>query len=382
MPMIPADWPRPLALLVTLLRVDGDGAQAGAPPSLEHGQILARDMSLEDWDQFVELAIDQHRVSSILAPQLVDLGAPEHVCARAAAAVRENAVATMIHIAETGRIRRALEDIGIPLGVFKGWPLGEQLYGAAERRHSGDLDLLVPEDRVRDSRVALEDLGYEVASGTAKARRRLRGLDNPRLISACKDIEMVRSTTGVVVELHWRMLNYHGWPTFYDRPGAMVVQPTKAGDLVVPDVATNLMYLSTHGALHLWHRLKWLTDIAWLARARGAEALARDMVLAHQTGVGRPVLFALSLAHRLLGSPLPEGAVDDPGIAGLECWILARLARPEGRWDKQRYQAGIRWMGLRLSRNWRQGVGVIGYDGLRRLRLASLDLARLWPSRS
>ena len=373
MPMIPADWPRPLALLVTLLRVDGDGAQAGAPP-LEHGQILARDMSLEDWDQFVELAVNQHRVASILAPQLADLGAPEHVCTRVAAEVRGNVLATMIHIAETGRIRRALDDIGIPVGVFKGWPLGEQLYGAADRRHSGDLDLLVPEDRVRDSRVALEGLGYEVASGTAKARRRLRGLDNPQLISACKDIEMIRSTTGLAVELHWRMLNYHGWPTFHDRPGAMVVQPTEVGDLLVPDAATNLMYLSTHGALHLWDRLKWLTDIAWLARARGPEALARDMALASQTGIGRPVLFALSLAHRLLGSPLPAGCGPDPEVLRLERWILARLARQSPALAGLRYQAGIRWMGLCLARNWRQRLGVIGYDGLRRLRLLSLDL--------
>ena len=111
---------------------------------------------------------------------------------------------------------------------------------------------------------------------------------------------------------------------------------------------------------------------------------AGDVALARRTGVGQPVTFALSLAHRLLGSPLPAwagagagaGSAAEPGPAAprLERWILARLARQGPAVAGWRYQAGIRWMGLCLAENWRQRFGIAGYDGLRRLRLLSLDL--------
>ena len=363
--MIPKDWPRPLAVLVTLMR--GDGTEGAAD--------LTRLMSTSDWRDFARLAIDGHRVAPRIAERASTLDMPEAVRAALNDAVRRNALVTMTQMAETRRISAALKAIGVEVAVIKGWPLAERLHGRADGRHAGDLDLFVPEERVADSRIALEGIGFEVAAHNAKFRRRLRGLDNPQLIRACKDIEMTRRETGIQVELHWRLLNYHAWPVLVDRPGAMVSRQTDAGRLLVPDDATNLLYLSVHGALHLWEHLKWLDDIARLAEIRGADLLAGDLEAARQTGVLRPVVFALSLAGRLLASPVPPGLDRaDPKAARLVDWTLRYLARPDHRFWRQRHQVGIRWMGLRLARDWRQWLGIIGYDTSRRLRLASLDL--------
>jgi len=370
---LPADWPRPLRLLVALMRQtdgpDGDPDAAGLVPA------LAGALDAAGWARFADLAIARHRVAPAIAPRLTGLDMPDAVRARLDAAVRQNAVRTLTQIAETRRIRAALCAIGADPVVLKGWPLGARLYGDASARHTGDLDLLVPPGRVWAACAALEALGFGPARHTAKFRRRARNLGSPLLIRACKDIELVHPGTGVAVELHWKLLNYEGWPTLLDEPGAIALQESQAGPLRCLSDRTNLFYLSTHGALHLWDRLKWLADIARLAAARGPALLAEDLAAARAAGLDRPVAFALRLSARLLASPLPEGMPgDDPGIARLERWIVARLARPEGWLDRARYQAGVRWMGLRLAVNRRQTLGVIGYDTARRLRLLSLDL--------
>lgn len=371
--MAPRDWPRPLTLLTTLLSVEEGGAAAAG---------LIRTMSGQDWEAFTKLAVGQHRVATSVARRLEAHDIPPATRAGIEAAVQHNRLVVMAQMAETRRIRKAMDAIGVELAVFKGWPLAERLYGQADARHTGDLDLLVPEHRVAECRLALESIGFQVAAHTAKFRTRLRGLDSPQLIRACKDIEMMRPESGVVVEMHWRFLNYHAWPLLYDRPGAMEMQRTAAGPLLVPDSRTNLLYLSTHGALHLWDQLKWLEDIARLAKARGPEQLAEDVEIARETGLARPVIFALSLAGQLLASPIPPGLDHaDRRTGGLVDWMLRRLTQNGGRFSRKRYQAGIRWMGLKLAKDWRQAQGIIGYDTTRRLRLAALSLAR-YPSPS
>ena len=363
-PDIPAGWPRPLRLLVACL---GQGDQGGmtAPP--------AQGMTPADWQAFADLAIGQHRVAPVIAPVLDGLDMPAPVRARLDGAIRSNALAVLTHISETRRIMAALTAIGAEPLILKSWPLGAALYGDAGRRHTGDLDLVVPRPLVWDAATALEEIGYRPAAHTAKMRRRARGRGDARLLEAAKDIELTHPGAGVSVELHWQALNYRGWPRLPDRPGAVIRQDSQAGPVQVLSPEANLAYLSTHGALHLWHRLKWLVDIAQAARARGQASLELDLQAARAMGLGRPTALALGLAGRLFGSPVPAAA-RDPKVAGLERWVLRRLGRPGGAWDKIRYQAGIRRMALGLSETRAQRLGVIGYDTTRRLRLLALDL--------
>lgn len=367
---IPPDWPRPLALMVACLDPGGAG----------RARDLSTAMDADDWDRFLRLTTTQHRVAPQVAPMLRTLDAPDRIHQAISGNVQRNALRALGQISETAKMRAALAEEGIEIAVFKGWPLAERLFGGAAGRHVGDLDLLVPEDRILDACAALGRIGYAPSEDTPKFQRRARALANPRLVRACKDVELVNPDTGVAVELHWQFLNYHGWPRFLDRPGALEVQQTQAGPLLVPDERTNLMYLSTHGALHLWDRLKWLVDIAALARMRDPAALDADIEAAREAGVLRPVAFALSFSARLFDSPLPRAAAA-AAEPGLERWILRRLARPEGRLDTLRYQLGIRRMALGLAQGWDQTLGVIGYDTTRRLRLLSLDFTPA-PARS
>ena len=331
-------------------------------------------MTTQDWEAFVPLATVRHRATPSVARHLDILDMPDSARARIIAAARRNSLAALTHMAETRRIAQALDAIDVQIGVFKGWPLAELLHGEIDARQAGDLDLLVPEYQVKESRIALEEIGFEILGDTPKDTRRLRRLDGAQLIRTRKDFKMMRPTTGVLVEMHWRLLNYHGWPILLDRPGALITQDSSAGPLLVPNDQTNMLYLSTHGALHLWEQLKWLEDIAWLARKRGAEGLVADVEAASAVGLERPILFALLLAGQLLASPIPPGLEhDDPRVAGLVKWILRRMPSQHGRFERKRRQVGVRWMGLLLAQDWRQRLGIIGYDTARRFRLMSLD---------
>jgi len=333
-------------------------------------------MRPQDWERFTELAIRDHRVAPMIAPVLRDLNGPNPVLDRLDTEIRRNAIATLTQIGETRRMVTTLQTIGVEPVVLKSWPLGARLYGDAGRRHTGDLDILVPRDKVWEACNVLAEAGYNPSDNTTKMNRRAKGVGNTQLIQAVKDVELTNPTTGVVLELHWQMLHYHGWPDFLDRPDAVIRQQTQAGPLLVLNDQTNLMFLSTHGSLHLWERLKWLLDIALLAQERGADRLSQDLDAADAIGITRPVMLALNLAGRLFGSPVPQGATEHKAVQ-LEHWVLKRLGRTERAISGTRHRLGVRRMALGLAQDWRQRLGVVGYDTTRRVRLISLDLARL-----
>lgn len=376
LPALPPDWPKPLALLTLLLRAGAPGAG----PS-DSAARLASGFGPQDWKMAADLAIARHRVAPLIATGLQALGPPEDVAAAIDGHVRANALKTLSHIAETRRIVAALAAAGAEPVVFKGWPLAEQLYGEASARHTGDLDLLLPRDRVHAGYAALAGLGYQARPSEARRMAQARWADG-----CSKDVELLNRRTGILVELHWHSSKYAGWPEILAGAGALVRHESQAGPVLVPDTRANLFYLSQHGALHLWDRLKWLADIADLVRGRSPADLVRDIAAARAAGVSRPVIFALSLSSRLLASPAPavlaeaggcDGAAE-PWLPGLERWIIGRLATPYPSWARLRYRVGTRLMGLRLADDWHQTMSVVAYDTTRRF----WSLSPPWPGRA
>ena len=141
----------------------------------------------------------------------------------------------------------------------------------------------------------------------------------------------------------------------------------------VPTPRGNLIYLSGHGGMHVWVRLKWLADIARLAARRGAEALAADLAEAEALKVGRPVALALGLSARLFGTPVPEGMRVRPG---LERHVLRVIADPGAAPGTLRYKRLTHMAPLRMAETFGQSAGVLRYAIWRRLRLGAAGLLR------
>ena len=364
--------PPPLALLVRLI-----ASATGSPSNDCHA--LAATLDSTGWAVFADFAIRRHMVAPLIAPEIEALPVPKATRAEIATAVRANAFAMTAQIAETKRVLTAFAEAGVPLTIVKGWPLGARLYPAPEIRHVGDLDLLVAPEQAAEALTLLEGLGFGHADGAIdKAARGARcDLKDPRVLAAKKHVSLVRAPTGVMIELHWRLMSLSGWPEPLGRPDSLARQETKIGLVPVLADRVNLTYLAVHGSLHAWSRLKWLADIALFAQDRGPAMLASDLDEARSARLARPLAFALSLSHRLLGSPLPETTIGSLTSAKLESLVLDRLARSGEPLNQRRYAADIRRLRLALASGWAQHIGVIDFDTLRRFRLMTLGRAKL-----
>lgn len=329
-------------------------------------------MTHSDWDLFTWLATTRHRVDPIITPALQNLDIPVSVRERFDAMFRANAIATLSAIAETRRVMAALSEIDPTPVIFKGWPLAERIYGAAAQRHTGDLDLLVHPDCLRTVAAILEGLEYQRETDDINYHV---PVDAPAMQAEGKDLRYLHAQTGAVTEIHWHLLPFRGWPAVFDHPGMTTYQDTSAGQLHVPSDLGNMLYLPIHGGLHLWTRLKWLADIAWLAHQRGSEQLAHDLAEARRLGIENPVLLGLQLSGYIFGTPLPT---DTRPLTGRMAWMARWMTDTMAREDMiptmtLRYRLWVRIMGLGLASTTSQRLGVLRYDSWRRMRL---NLAR------
>ena len=361
-PDILADhWSKPLRVLAALLSVDSTQAAD-----------IAEGLTPADWDRFADLAIHRHRVAPVIAGTLDMLDIPEPTRDRLRQAIRDNAVKTLTQIAETKQVINVLEQAGAQPAVFKGWPLAENLFGHANARHSGDIDIAIASERIAAGAEALAELGYRPDEGF---EREGRILGSQALAREGRDLRLAHPA-GKVVELHWRLTHYLGWPDLLAMPGALVRQDTQAGPLNVLSDQVNILYLPLHGGLHMWTRLKWLADIAPLAQRRGAEGLAEDMVLAKDLGLAKPVLLGLTLSARVFGSPLPSG-MDLGPPSRVERFMLDTIARDDMiPAVSPRYRIWARLNAFRLAQGASQMMGILRYDTLRRWRWRLADIGK------
>ena len=110
-----------------------------------------------------------------------------------------------------------------------------------------------------------------------------------------KDFRLTRSRDGVAVELHWRLSrNPHLLPwQFRDAIKYADQLKTFAGEHYVLRSSALLVYLTCHGTLHSWFRLKWIADIERMALQMSAEELSQACELAERYGCMR--IFATSM---------------------------------------------------------------------------------------
>lgn len=330
-------------------------------------------LSEASWQALADLVIQRHRVAPLIAARLPG-DAPADVAARLREAAEVNGRQTLHHIAATAEILTACRAEGIDPVLLKGWPLAERLYGAPGQRQARDLDLLVQPDEMPGAAAVLHKLGFTPAP-VYRLRGRLIG--SRALAAECYDLEFHHPGTGLAVELHWRTSHFPGWPEVLDRPGMIRTQQTRIGPVRVPAEAADLIYLSGHGCMHVWARLKWLADIAWLAEARGAAALEADLALAHEVQAWTTTALALRLAHRAFGAPLPASLLTpDPALGRHENRCLALIADPNAAPGGLWYRVQTNLAALRLAETGGQLAGVMRYALWRRLRLGLAGLRK------
>jgi len=194
----------------------------------------------------------------------------------------------------------------IPIVVLKGFPLSRKLYGDPFRRITGDIDLLLKPQDISRAISILSAAGYVPAispwpSNHKKAQRFQRFRNQ---------FAMLHPESGIVVELHWRLLYFpvksqHTLETLVG--DNLVEQKADGRSFFVLNDEMELLYLIIHGGLHGWNRLKWLVDVEAFARLQGFSA------------DGFALLCRKLKAHRMVGlynhltRTLPWGGRQLPG---------------------------------------------------------------------
>ena len=250
-----------------------------------------------DWAATERLA-DAHGVLPLLAQRL-----EAHASGEVPAAVRARLRQRMlVHAARSLVLTRALGDLlaalsarGILALPYKGPALAAVAYGSTVLRQPGDLDILVPDDRLANAHaVLLEHRFRDQIAGT-----------HPDARLSHYQHAMIRDADTVLVELHWafapRYFRFPLSPEMLEREPLLV--DGRQVETIAP--ADLLVVLCVHGGRHLWSRLGWIVDIAEILRARPEVEWGTSLARATALGVRRMLLVGLGLARETLGAPLP-----------------------------------------------------------------------------
>ena len=247
-------------------------------------------------------ADDRHRVGPLLhlACQ-AGLAAEDRAVVLLQSSYRNNVLNNLRQKAAARKIAARLESHALPFSFLKGQGLAEQLYDDPNARKSKDVDLLVSPATTRDVIRLLNEEGY-IYKAHALTRHKMFALSRQNMdIKIVKDLVFWDPDLSVQIELHSRLFTFEPAGLTTDFRDAVRSGPT-------PSVSSGFycLYLLLHGALALWPRLKWLTDLSILVRKMPAESRTDMMTLARSYGCEGAVSASLELVEDIFPDSLDE----------------------------------------------------------------------------
>jgi hypothetical protein len=278
-----------------------------------------------DWPRFMRVA-RRHQVIGLVDEGLryARSGVPpqiiEEIDAEAAALIRTN----LAMAAEALRLQRLFDDACLLVLFVKGAALAELAFGNLGLRAGQDIDLLIPFETLPAASALISRAGYrrfDPSPDISDEQLRL-------VMPLRKDLGYVHETTGVRIELHWRLfLNPHAMAEASIMETSRVVPLTRSEGLHTLGEEDLFAYLCMHGALHWWYRLKWLADINALVAPASEDNVERLMSAAEAKGAGRAATQALLLCRQVLGTPLPDRLMTKLARTATVRWLEATALR-------------------------------------------------------
>lgn len=325
-------------LFLSLLQLHPDPATQQA--------ALAR-LSPAEGEALVARAVDQ-AVVGLVYQNLRAL--PQGTVAEAVLTPLRAASFNLALVRELKAILATLNRAAIPVIVLKGAYLAQAVYPQLHLRQMGDMDLLVPKDRVLEAYAIIEDLGYGSLYGTVTLGPFEEG----------HHLTPLRKAPGLpLVELHWTLCDADEAAGFNLAELWQRAQPiTLAGEPALALAPEDLiLHLCHHAAYH--HQfdmgLRGLMDISRVVDRFGAQldwgALQRT---AEAWGWQRGVYLTLALADGIFGLPLPapiaqaiQAVVPHPGfVAQTQALLLQPKADHQALTARLNQEAAYRALGL------------------------------------
>ncbi len=193
-----------------------------------------------------------------------------------------------------GEILCLFKKVGVEVHTLKGIPLAKRLYCDQVKRSSRDIDLLIPHESFELAHSELRKIGFvaikydELSPGQQQA-----------FFHCLKDVSY-RNQDGVLLELHIRLCEHES--RLSKKLTNQFLYSEKNSD------AEELVYLSWHGAHSLFHRVKWILDVALYIELKlsKSENWYDDVLdIAEENDEVRSLILAMVISNILFGTILP-----------------------------------------------------------------------------
>lgn len=262
-------------------------------------QLLKQDL---DWDYLFTVA-GAHGLIPLLNNHLHSLGAypaPIDLLSRVRRHSLSNAQNVLHLVGKQLKLCRLLKEHEIPTAVIKGSVLAQAAYGDISLRQAGDIDVLISRAHFDRTKVLLESLGYQMTPQLTASQL------SSHLATHC-EIQFVRDDWFTVVDLHWAPAPKSFVFKMDTEELLARVQPVMIAGTDIETLATEdlIVYLSMHGAKHMWRAIEWISSLGELIGS--TDTIDWDTVIdraekAHATRM-------LGLALRLVESVSGRGIV-------------------------------------------------------------------------
>src|SRR5690625_165427 len=278
--------PKELCLIFDLLKGDHD--------------IPQQSFTYIDWDVFIDLAM-HHRIYPVLYVRLkrlsIDVDIPPFVMEALHRQYKRNTFQMLHFSAEMESLSQLLMKHQIPLLFLKGPILGDDLYGDISLRTSGDLDVLIPMDKLIYTEEILSQAGYKKVDYIKTVLNDWKWRHH--------HVAYVHPIKKIRLEVHWRLNPGPAKePSLYDlweRKSQSTLTDSAIYMLGNEDL---FMFLATHGARHGWSRLRWLLDIHQLMNKElNWQMINKQFKTYHYSHISGQTLI---LAANLLGTKIPD----------------------------------------------------------------------------
>ncbi len=278
-----------------------------------------------DWD-YLFLFARRHSVVSLLYSSLQENASdqvPVDQLQRLQKYFQENAARNVLLGAELCRLVGMLADARIEAIPYKGPVLALFAYDNLAQRRFVDLDIMV---RKEDALKAIDLLyadGYELSRPFSNRQREL-------LLRSQHNLQFRRNNRRLIVELHWEVAPHLFASSVQADELWRDLVPIKLNGTTLKTLSPEdlIFSLCVHGLRHLWEKLLWICDVAWLLNRHDLDwpvLLERSK----RTNTERIFLVGLQLCVRLLHISIPHQVArqieNDPSIDRLADAVIQSL---------------------------------------------------------
>ena len=240
-------------------------------------------------------------------------------------------VQNVLHLAgKQLKLYRLFDENKIPLCILKGSVLSQMAYGEISLRQAGDIDVLISRADFDRARELLESLGYQMAPALTRTQL------NSHLASHC-EIQFVRDDWFTVVDLHWALAPRNFvFRLKTDEVMSRLQRVSLAGSEIATLANEDLiLYLSMHGAKHLWRAFEWITSLGELIRSTNSIAWQTVIERAANAHATRMLALGLRLVKNVSDVTIPAEVLrtvdTDESMKRLAGQLLTRIFTDWGR---------------------------------------------------